>query len=76
MTGRHGKSRTHGRPGIDANQRELRRRLGLEVPRDPPPKSTEKLVGPVVAIECTRCGCVNARPAGAKDRTCQFCGKK
>ena len=64
----------HQRPGMDDSQRRLRATLGIDIPRDPPPKPV--LVDGIVALVCEHCGCTNARTMNAKDRTCGFCGKR
>lgn len=68
-------SRHWGVPGVlTEHQRRLREQLGLEVPRPPAPKATEKVVPGVVAWVCEKCGCTNARPVDGKRRApCEFC---
>lgn len=62
-------------PGIDAYQRRAREGAGIET-RTPAPKVTQKLVHPLVTVECVGCGCTNAWPADAKKsaKVCGFCG--
>lgn len=74
MTGAQHKL-THG---IDSTQRQLRRHLGLIIPKSRP-KITAPKVGSILTEECALCGCTNAWPINSKTSSvgkvsCDYCG--
>lgn len=62
--------------GLDPHQEQARRACGIPLPKEPTVDDRKKVVDPIVALECERCGCTSARVVGAKDKSCPFCGAK